>query len=206
MAEKDFFSAEAKQSTAQSIRLVEQQTSAELVVAVRRRSGEYRPAAYHFGFFVCSLVVAYLLVVPTVYSVGAIAADALLGFGLGVALALNVSPLLRWLAREKALTRSVADAARVAFFDLGISRTRGRTGVLVFVSTFEQRAVVLCDIGVDEAALGPEWRERCAALTQAVKRGDLAGFERTLESLGPTLASALPRQHDDVNELPDEVH
>jgi prolyl-tRNA editing enzyme YbaK/EbsC (Cys-tRNA(Pro) deacylase) len=40
VAEADFFREEAKQSTARSVKVVESQTSAELVVAVRRRSGD----------------------------------------------------------------------------------------------------------------------------------------------------------------------
>jgi putative membrane protein len=205
VAEADFFRDEAKQSTARSVKAVEAQTSAEVVVAVRRRSGDYRVAAYHFGFFVGGLVIAYLLVAPQVFSVGDIALDGALGFGLGLLLAYNVGALLRLLVREGPLTKAVEAAARGAFFDLGISRTSGRNGLLVFVSTFEQRALVLADIGIDVAALGPKWSDACAALSSAVKRRDLPAFERTLESLGPLLGAAMPRSADDVNELPDEV-
>lgn len=205
LAEADFFTEQAKQSTAESVKSVERLTSAEVVVTVRRRSGEYRPAAYHFGFFTGGLVVSYLLLTPEVFSVGAIALDGMLAFGLGLVLAFNVSPLLRLLVRAKTLEKSVADAARVAFFDLGISRTSARNGLLVYVSTFEQRCLVLTDIGIDAAALGPAWTERCAALSQAVKRRDLAEFERVLEGLGPILGAKLPRSQQDVNELADEV-
>jgi putative membrane protein len=205
VAEADFFRDEAKQSTARSVQHVEARTSAEVVVAVRRRSGDYRVPAYHFGFFVAGLVVLYLLVAPQVFTVGDIALDGALGFGVGFALALNVSPLLRLLAREARLRRNVEDASKVCFFELGISRTSGRSGLLVFVSTFEQRAVVLPDLGIDVAALGPEWPAACAALSTAVKRRDLAGFEAALEGLGPILGACMPRAADDVNELPDEV-
>ncbi len=205
MAEADFFRDEAKLSTARSVKHVEALTSAEVVVAVRRRSGDYRVPAYHFGFFVAGLVVLYLLVAPQVFTVGDIALDGALGFGVGFALALNVSPLLRLLARETKLRQNVEDAAKVCFFELGISRTSGRNGVLVFVSTFEQRALVLPDLGIDVAALGPAWRDGCAALSRAVARRDLPGFEAALEALGPILGARMPRTADDVNELSDEV-
>jgi len=77
--------------------------------------------------------------------------------------------------------------------------------VLVFVSTFEQRALVLADIGINVAALGPKWDEACAALSSTVKRRDLAAFEQAIESLGPILGASMPRSFDDMNELPDEV-
>lgn len=205
MAEADFFRDTAKQSTARSVKSVEAQTSAEVVVAVRRRSGDYRVPAYHFGFFVGGAVVLYLLVTPQVFSVGDIALDGALGFGAALALAYNVSALLRVLVRERQLAKCVAEAARVAFYDLGIARTSGRSGILVFVSTFEQRVLVLADIGVDVAALGPKWSDACQALSQAVKRRDLAAFEQAVESLGPILGATMPRSVEDVNELPDEV-
>jgi putative membrane protein len=205
VAEADFFRDAAKQSTRSSVERVEAQTSAEIVVAVRRRSGDYRVAAYHFGFFVGGAVMLYLLLAPQVFSVGDIALDGALGFGFGVALAYNVSALLRFLVREAPLAKSVAAAARAAFFDLGISKTSGRNGILVFVSTFEQRALVLVDVGVDVTTLGASWDAACAALSRAVKQRDLAAFERALESLGPVLGAAMPRSADDVNELPDEV-
>ena len=205
VAEADFFRDAAKQSTASSVKRVEAQTSAEVVVAVRRRSGDYRVAAYHFGLFVGAAVVVYLLLAPALFSVADIALDGALGFGLGLVLAFNVSLLLRALVRERPLQQSVDAAAKVAFFELGISRTSGRNGLLVFVSTFERRAVVVADIGIDVAALGVAWTEACAALSGAVKARDLMAFERALESLGPILGRSMPRSADDVNELPDEV-
>jgi len=205
VAEADFFRDEARQSTARAVKAVEAQTSAEVVVAVRRRSGDYRVAAYHFGFFLAGLVVLYLLLAPQVFSVGDIALDGALGFGLGLGLAYNIAALLRLLVRERPLAKAVAAAARAAFFDLGISRTSGRNGLLVFVSTFEQRALVLTDIGIDVSALGPRFDDGCAALSNAVKRRDLLAFQQALASLGPILGASMPRSADDVNELPDEV-
>jgi putative membrane protein len=205
LAEADFFKPQAREATAGSVRSVEALTSAEVVVTVRRKSGDYRPAAYHFAFGVTALVVLYLLITPEIYSVGAIALEAALSFVLGLTLALGFRPLLRLLVRSRTLEQRVQDAAKVAFFDLGISRTKARTGVLVFVSTFERRCAVLTDSGIDVSALGLEWPKACAELTRGVAARDFAAFQRALESLGPMLGARLPRSADDVNELADEV-
>lgn len=205
VAEADFFKEEAKRNTALAVKKVEAATSAELVVAVRRRSGDYRVAAYHWGFIFGGVVVLYLLVTPELFSVAEIALDGALAFGFGLLLAFNVSAVLRLGVREETLARCVRDAAHAAFFDLGISRTTGRNGVLVFASTFEQRALVVTDIGIDTARLGAPWEEACEALTLAVKQRDVPAFDLALERLGPILASIWPRAADDVNELPDEV-
>jgi len=205
MSEGDFFSDDAKRQSAESVKRVEAQTSAEVVVAVRKRSGQYGVLAYHFGAGLAALVVLFLLVSPEVYSVGVIALNGVLALILGALVAANLDSVLRLLARPTTLARNVNGAARAAFFDLGISRTSGRSGILVYVSLFERRCVVLPDIGLDPAALEPGWSSAAGELEQAVKRRDLSTFARALESLGPVLGRVHPRSADDVNELPDEV-
>jgi putative membrane protein len=205
MSDGDFFSDAAKRAAAASVRRVEAQTSAEVVVAVRKSSGHYGVLAYHFGLGLAALVVLYLLVAPTVYSVGAIAIEGLLAFALGSALAANIGAVRRALSRSATLGENANRAARAAFFDLGISRTSGRNGLLVYVSLFERRCIVLTDIGIDATELEPGWLAASGQLEQAVARRDLPAFQRALESLGPVLGRVHPRSEDDVNELPDEV-
>jgi putative membrane protein len=205
LSEADFFKPETQQATAGCVRSLEARTSAEVVVTVRRKSGDYRPAAYHFALGLSALVTLYLLLTPEIYSVEAIALEAALSFGLGLLLAMNLGALLRRLVRGRTLEQQVQNAAKVAFFELGISRTAARTGILVFVSTFERRSVVLTDSGIDVAALGSEWPRACAALGTAVAKRDTTAFQHALEALGPILAARLPRSADDVNELADEV-
>jgi len=205
MSEGDFFSAEAKRATAASVRSAEAQTSAEIVVAVRKSSGRYGVLAYHFGLGLAAAVVAYLLLTPTEYSVEAIVLEGAVAFALGSLLAANLDTVKRALSRGSTLDANVHSGARVAFFDLGISRTSGRNGLLVYVSLFERRCVVLADIGIRDAELGPGWSACGDQLADAVKRRDLALFERAIEELGRVLGAAHPRAADDVNELPDEV-
>jgi putative membrane protein len=205
MSERDFFNDEAKRASAASVRAVEAQTSAEVVVAVRKRSGRYGVLSYHFGLGLAALVVLVLLVAPTVYSVEAIALEGVLAFALGSALAASFESVRRTISRGSTLSANVEGAARAAFFDLGISRTSGRSGILVYVSLFERRCVVLTDIGIEPAKLEPGWRSAALALEAAVKRRDLPAFQQSLTSFGPLLARFYPRSADDVNELPDEV-
>ena len=205
MSEGDFFSDEAKRASAASVRKVEAQTSAEVVVAVRKRSGKYGVLAYHFGAGLALLVVLCLLLSPELYSVEAIALNGLLAFALGAIAAANFDTLLRLVSRSATLSQNVNQAARAAFYDLGISRTSGRSGILVYVSLFERRCAVLPDLGIDPARFEPAWLGASRSLEEAVKRRDLKAFRDALESLGPVLGGPYPRSEDDVNELPDEV-
>jgi putative membrane protein len=137
--------------------------------------------------------------------VESIALEGLLAFGLGSVLAAKFDTILRLLSRPSTIESNLHGAARAAFFDLGISRTSGRTGILVYVSLFERRCVLLTDLGIEPAALEPAWSAVKQELEQAVKRRGLPAFQRALQSLGPLLGGVHPRSEDDVNELPDEV-
>jgi putative membrane protein len=205
MSEGDFFSDQAKRATRTSVENAEAQTCAEIVVAVRKSSARYGVLAYHFGLGLAGLVVVYLLLVPREYSAFAIALDGIVAFALGALLAANLDTLKRALSRAATLDENVSRGARAAFFDLGISRTSGRHGLLVYASMFERRCVVLTDIGIEPARLGPTWVASQSDLADAVKRRDLEAFQRAIVGLGSVLCTPHPRTADDVNELPDEV-
>lgn len=205
MSEMDFFREEGKRRAASTVEAVEEQTSAEVVISVRRRSGNYRVFAYNFGFALWAGVTAYLLITPRVYSLGAIALDGVAAFFLGALIASNVDRLLRAVTPKKTRKANVETAAKVTFFDLGISRTRGRNGILVFVSTFERTVAVTTDLGVDVASLGNGFDEARRAMEDAVVRLDFDEFLAGVKQMGPPLGQAMPRTADDINELSNEV-
>ena len=205
MSERDFLEPAAKGHTADVIRAVEAQTAVEVVVAVRRRASHHVGTSLAFGLGAAVVVLAVMWFSPTVYDVRTMPLDAALAFVLGTALVASVPALRRRLTPRGFRARSVESAARAAFDALGMEKTRGRTGLLVFVALFEGEAVLVPDSGLPAAIVsGPlaAIRER---LSVAVARSDLAGFLTALASLGPACAAALPRQADDENELCDDV-
>jgi putative membrane protein len=205
MGEAAFFRDDAKKRAAEAVKAVESATSAEVVIAVRRKSGDYRAASYHFGFVLMGVVFAYMLVSPRVYSFGAIALEGLAAFVVGAVVCASASPLRRLFVRPKTRAANVRAAGHATFYDLGISKTSGRNGILVFVSTFERTCAVVPDIGIDPEKLGPDWQTAQGAIAAAVGRADLDGFLEAVKGLGPVLGATMPRTADDVNELPDEV-
>jgi putative membrane protein len=205
MSERGFLSNATRKRAAEAVKAVEAQTSAELVIAVRRRSGDYRAAAYHFGFLAMGVVVAVMLVVPKQYAIEVIALDGMLAFGAGALLCWWVPALSRLMVLPKTRRANVEAAGRAAFYDLGISKTTGRNGILVFVSTFERACAVIPDAGIVPEGLGPGWTQGCDAIRAAAARSDVDAFFAALQNLGPVLGAAMPRAEDDVNELPDEV-
>ena len=205
MSEAAFFRPSAKDGAKRAVEAVEAQTSAELVIALRRKSGDYRVVSYHFGFLLLAMVLIERLVSAELFTLSVMAADGLGAFVVGVVACRWIGGLTRLLARSKELRANVETAARSAFYDLGISKTRDRTGILVFVSTFERHVVVLPDVGVDVAALEPEFSSARAQMQAAVRGGRPEELFDRIETLGQLLAASLPRADDDENELPDEA-
>jgi putative membrane protein len=130
--------------------------------------------------------------------------DILVGFALGYGVSRLVPPVRRVFVPRAKRRAAVDMAAKAAFVDLGVTRTTGRTGVLVFVSIFEQMVIIVCDIGVTKEAQRAT-DEVQGVLEGALTRSSMRAFAEALEGLGPRFAPSMARSADDVNELPDEV-
>lgn len=200
MAVEDFFSERGKATVTGAVRDAEARTSAEVVVAVRRRSATYREAEALAAILAGLATLLYVLFAPTPISTVGIPLRVVLGGALGAVLTAWLSPLKRLLLSPARRKETVRLVARAAFVDLGVSRTSGRTGVLVFVSAFEREVELVADVAVDEASLAPAR----AALEASLARWDLEAFAAAIGAMGASLSKALPRAVDDVNELPDE--
>jgi putative membrane protein len=184
---------------------VEQATSAEIVVAVRRASGDYRAADYLCGGATALAALLLLLFLPRAFALIAFPFDVTVAFAAG-AWACSRSPALRRSLTPAARRRlNVHAAARAAFVDMGVGGLPGANGVLVYVSLLEREVEVVADTAVARASLGPGWPETQGRLGRAVREGDERAFVAALRALGPVLGAALPRQAHDLNELPDEV-
>lgn len=204
MSERQFLEAAAKQRTALAIRGVEAQTAVEVVVAVRRRAARYVATSVVFGAACAAVALAVMLLSPQVYDVRTMPLDVALTLVLGAAVSTAAPGLRRALTPNRSLAASVARAAQGAFSTLGIAKTRGRTGLLVYVALFERAAVLVPDTGIPAAVTGSLAAvER--SLTRAVAALDVDAFLAALGELGPACGAALPRRADDENELCDDV-
>jgi putative membrane protein len=201
-----FLNDEAKQALRASIGTVEAKSSAEVVIAVRARSGHYHHVGFAVGALAAFAALAFTLFSRWEFSLWSILFDPVLcGVVAGLA-ASQIPPLSRWLTPPSIRRAWVRRAARATFYEKGIRLTRGRTGVLIYVSLLERMCEVVCDSGVLGAVARGPWDRAVEALQEAVARGG-SGVDvaREIEALGAVLAPVLPRAEDDENELPDEV-
>jgi uncharacterized membrane protein len=101
---------------------------------------------------------------------------------------------------------SVRRAAERAFDRLGLTRTRERNGVLLFVVPARRQLFVLGDEGI-HGKVGQEFWDRIAAeVSRRMGQGDMTGaLIDGVSAIGGELARHFPaRPGDNPNELPDE--
>lgn len=179
---------------------IEANTAAEVVVAVHPSSSSYPASAWLAGTVMAAVWLLVFLYHPDPFDFTFLPLELAGAWLLGFFLARSLAPLKRSLTRKKTREREVDRASKVAFVDLGTTRTRARSGLLVFASLLEREVRVLPDAGVPPLDGLPDIAVRLAA---ALRRDDVEAFARILAELGKALADRLPRGVDDENELPD---
>jgi putative membrane protein len=128
------------------------------------------------------------------------------GFVAGAVVASRVAWLRRLCTPRRQMIDEVQSRARSVFFDNRIHRTEGGTGLLVYISLFEHQAALIADETVTEKLGQTALDELCKELTSALRGGDIAeAICQSMVSAGQRLGEVLPRQDDDVNELPDSL-
>lgn len=108
----------------------------------------------------------------------------------------------RWLKREQVRRR-----ASEQFLAKNLHLTRGRTGVLIYVSLKERMAEILADEGIAAKVEPAAWDEAMRALTDGLRRGRAGeGFTAAIVRCGDLLAQHFPADAaDNPNELPDAL-
>lgn len=95
--------------------------------------------------------------------------------------------------------------ARAAFGRLGMTATRGRNGLLVFLAPWRRKVVIFADQGITSQVGADLWSGAIATIAAAFREGQFTdGLVRALEGLGRALAPHFPPAPR-PNELPDHV-
>ena len=203
-----FLQDEAKAALKKAVETVESQSAAEVVVSIRPWSGSYRQVDYLLGALLSFVGLCYMLYAERVFALHWIAVLCPMLFICGVMLSLAITPLRRLIAGRRALQNNVNRASRAQFYDLGVSRTRDRSGILVYVSLLERRCDVLPDIGVQMKVPADQLAKALAAIKLTIEEHGvtLKAAHLLAQAVGANtelLAQYLPRRSDDINELLD---
>lgn len=188
---------------ANCVREIETQTDAEIVIAVRARSGHYRHADYLCGAIVSFIGLLFLLFAPFEFKHYWVAIDVVLLFALGAYVCSRSNTLRRLLTTEEFRAEAVRTGAAAMFYEAGIANTDAERGVLIYLSLLERRLELIADRGVLKVAPPLEWNERVYELHRAGRIPQLETLRREIRELGKLLSKYLPPTGENPNELPD---
>ncbi len=200
-----FLDHEARAAFKQAIEAIEDASSVEIVVAMRRRSASYLHANLTVGIAVAFAALAAMLFSDHPFGLYAILVDPFIVGALAAAAVQLLPGVKRILTRNATRSHEVANAARATFVERGVHNTMDRSGLLVYISWLEQKIALVADSGLERAftveALAAAERELAAAMP----RGGVA-VARALATYQTSLAVVMPRRAEDLNELPDTIH
>lgn len=202
----------------------EAHSDGEIVTMVARRSDSYHDVGLHWAIAVMLTVAAAFAIFPQFYKdllswllntwehelsdrafLTALLCAMIVKF-LAVRYLLAIMPLRMWLTPRATKARRVRRRALLLFRAAAEARTRGRTGVLIYLSLDEHRAEIVADAAINAKVKPEVWGDAMAALIDEVRAGRPAhGLVEAVAKVGNVLAEHFPRSADDTNELPDRL-
>lgn len=186
------------EAVAAAVADIERRSDAEVIVVASPRSGAYNDIPWRVALGATYFTLALLVWLPTPFNPDWFLADCGVAALLAAFVADRIPAFTRAVAGTTRMTAQVREAAEAAFAAENVHGTRGRTGVLVYISGFERQVRVVADHGV----LGRIPPARLAALS--IQADSLDHFLAGLSAVGDVLAEALPaRDGDNPNEAPD---
>lgn len=204
-----FLTDNERASVEQAVAWAEQRTSAEFVVAVAAASGDYRLPDVGVSLVGAALLItlgeggALLFTADHAHLGGRGLVELLLAGALGGWLAARLWPALR-LPLVSQIRRQIEAqrAARRVFEAHQLGQTAGRSGLLIYVSLFEQEVVVRADQAV-AAALGPDNLRvlHDLAAQRLHQRRRVDALCDTIEAAAEKLAPLLPPLRPNPDEL-----
>jgi putative membrane protein len=188
-----------------AIHAAERRTSGQIVCVFVRSSSDYVHIPLLWAS-VLALCLPWPLIYLTQWSVQRIFLLQIVLF-LVVAVLAYLSMPLRLALVPRPVQRARAHRAVLEQFLLrGITRTKNRTGVLIFVSLAEHYARIIADDGIARKVHHSEWQAAVDALTARMRDDQIAaGFIAAIERCGDVLATHAPPDGSS-NELPDRLY
>lgn len=197
------FDQPACDSLAQCVKDIEQGTDAELVIAVRGVSANYRHADYLFGAILAFLGLLILLFAPVDFHTYWVPIDVVALFAGGALLSAHSKALRRLLTSVKYREKAARAGAAAMFYEAGIANTSAEMGVLVYLSLLERKLELIADRGILKAVPPLEWNQILFELKEAGENPHVETLLKSLRKLGELLSKHVPATGENPNELPD---
>jgi len=200
------FDARAQERVHDALMAAEAKTVGEIVPVVLERSDGH-PSADWLSALTLLLVGSALLAARLPWHAPHWLILCQLALGMvGFALSRALPAWKRMFVSEARATEMAGEQATQEFYRLRLQDTHAHTGVLLFVSLFERRVIVLGDIGIHAKVGDEHWAAARDAVLEGAAQGRLeAGLVQGIACCGTQLERHFPWTHGDRNEIPDRV-
>jgi putative membrane protein len=198
----------------QAVQQAERSTKGEIVPMIVPASARYREAGYRTGLIFAWLTLAILLTVEVYWlpwgwhagNAGWLLLAVVIAYGLGQWIGTAPSVIRLVTSRER-MTHKVKLRAEQGFYQHGLHKTRGHTGILILVSLLERRVQVLADKGINDRVPAGTWEGLVSGIIDGIRTGQPTdAICDAIARCGSLLAQVSPAgSGENPDELPDEL-
>jgi len=212
-----FLSETEKATLSAKIHHAESRTSAEIVTVIAQTSDGYRYIPTLWAALIALSVPGVFYLWNSVYSGGWTTADLtsnatfwlysiqVLTF-LGLGMVFQIPSARLWMVPSSIKRQRAARHAREQFFLQKLHETKGRTGILIFVSVAEHYVEIIVDTAIADSVDNQVWDETVAEFIGHVRRGDISkGFDSAIEHCREVVWEHFPSPDGRPDELPNHL-
>ncbi len=194
-----------REQISEAIRAVEQQSSAEIVTVIAKRSDDYLYIPILWAALGALAVPAFAMALGIALPLIQLYGLQLLIFLL-LLLAGRFEPLMMALIPSAVKRKRAARAAREHFLTLQLHTTKKRAAVMLFVSEAEHYVEIITDIEVAKKISDSEWESVVQGFIANVRAGETAqGYLEAIGRSGALLTPHFPYDPTETDELPNHL-
>lgn len=210
---KKILTDEFKTKIKKTVQEAEKQSGGEIVTYITQKSDDYNYIYWAAGFLSAFLIIIIFIFLYNFYHF--ITSNILYFSGiifllplLIIGLLYSIKSLRLLLIDKDRLDYYVNLKAKEAFLEQEIFKTEDRTGVLIYISIFEKRVVVLGDSGINKKVKKEKWDTVIKTIINGIKNNSLeSGITNGILLCGKILKeNNVKRKVRDKNELNDNIH
>lgn len=202
----ELFDKDFKNKLGKTIADIEKSSNTEIVLVVKEVSGDYNDAYLIFGSLLSLICFSLLMFLPVVFGDYLIYAGTIITFFIGMILAFFIKPLAKLFIKKDRMNRNVEIMARAHFQKGGIYHTLKKTGMLIYVSLFEQQVFIIADKGIESSIPLDEFKNIKNSFNKAFDKNNISEeLLNKIASLKTIFSEYIPPIPDDINELADDM-
>ncbi|ASJ75060.1 TPM domain-containing protein [Granulosicoccus antarcticus] len=212
-----FLSESEKARLITKINEAESRTHAEIVTVIAQQSDGYRYIPILWAALLALSVPGLYYAWLNFYASGWLPAEETLSHTywlypiqvlvfLGLGMVFQIPKARLWMIPASVKRQRAARHAREQFFLQNLHQTRGRTGVLIFVSVAEHYVEIIVDSAIAEVVDNSLWEATVQEFIEHISKNEIAaGFENTIEHCREVLWEHFPAPDGRPDELPNHL-